>query len=180
MKVALKDKYQQEVRAALQSRHNYENVMAIPRLEKIVINMGVGAAKEDSKVLEKASKELALIALQRPVITKSKQSVSNFKLRAGMLIGLKVTLRGDRMWVFLEKLIHIALPRVRDFRGVNPNSFDGRGNYNLGIREQMIFPEISYDQIDKTLGMDVSIVTTAKSDEEAKSLLELLGVPFRK
>ncbi|MEZ4607837.1 MAG: 50S ribosomal protein L5 [Deinococcales bacterium] len=180
MKVALKDKYQQEVRAALQSRHNYENVMAIPRLEKIVINMGVGAAKEDSKVLEKASKELALIALQRPVITKSKQSVSNFKLRAGMPIGLKVTLRGDRMWVFLEKLIHIALPRVRDFRGVNPNSFDGRGNYNLGIREQMIFPEISYDQIDKTLGMDVSIVTTAKSDEEAKSLLELLGVPFRK
>jgi large subunit ribosomal protein L5 len=152
----------------------------VPRVEKIVINMGVGEAREDSKVLERASKELGQIALQRPVITKAKKSVSNFKVRAGMAIGLKVTLRGTRMWAFLDKLINVALPRVRDFRGVSANSFDGRGNYSLGIREQLVFPEINYDQVDATRGMDITIVTTAESDEEARSLLEFLGMPFRK
>lgn len=180
VKSALKAKYLSEVRTKLQERHGYTNVMAIPRLEKITINMGLGEAREDSKVLERASKELSLIALQRPVVTKAKKSVSNFKVRAGMPIGLKVTLRGDRMWLFLEKLISVALPRVRDFRGLNANAFDGRGNYSLGLREQLVFPEISYDQIDALRGMDVTIVTTANSDEEAKSLLELLGMPFRK
>lgn len=180
IKVALRDRYRSEITSALKERHNYDNVMAIPKLEKIVLNMGLGEAKEDSKVLERASRELSLIAMQRPVITKAKKSVSNFKLRAGMPIGLKVTLRGDRMWVFLEKLINLALPRVRDFRGVSANSFDGRGNYTLGIREQMVFPEISYDQVDRQRGLDITIVTSAESDEEARSLLELLGMPFRK
>jgi large subunit ribosomal protein L5 len=180
VKSALKEKYLSEVRKQLQERHGYANVMAIPRLEKITINMGLGEAREDSKVLERASKELSQITLQRPVVTKVKKSVSNFKVRAGMPIGLKVTLRGDRMWLFLEKLISVALPRVRDFRGLSANSFDGRGNYSLGLREQLVFPEISYDQIDALRGMDVTIVTTAQSDEEAKSLLELLGMPFRK
>lgn len=178
--VALRERYRSEVTSALKERHNYDNVMAIPKLEKIVINMGLGEAREDSKVIERASREMSLIAMQRPVVTKAKKSVSNFKLRAGMPIGLKVTLRGDRMWVFLEKLINLALPRVRDFRGVNPNSFDGRGNYTLGIREQMVFPEISYDQIDRQRGLDITIVTSAETDEEARSLLELLGMPFRK
>jgi large subunit ribosomal protein L5 len=164
----------------LTERHGYRNVMAVPRVEKIVINMGLGEAKDDSKVLEKASKELATITLQRPVVTKAKKSVSNFKLRAGMPIGLKVTLRGERMWAFLDKLINVTLPRVRDFRGINPNAFDGRGNYSLGLREQLVFPEISYDQVDATRGMDITIVTTAANDEEARSLLELLGMPFRK
>ncbi|MFO8148889.1 MAG: 50S ribosomal protein L5 [Trueperaceae bacterium] len=164
----------------LTERHGYTNVMALPRVEKIVLNMGVGEAREDSKVLEKASRDLANIALQRPVITKAKKSVSNFKLRAGMSIGLKVTLRGERMWAFLDKLINVALPRVRDFRGISANAFDGRGNYSLGLKEQLVFPEISYDQVDATRGMDITIVTTAKTDEEAKSLLELLGMPFRK
>lgn len=180
IKVALRDRYRSEITSALKERHNYDNVMAIPKLEKIVLNMGLGEAKEDSKVLERVSRELSLIAMQRPVITKAKKSVSNFKLRAGMPIGLKVTLRGDRMWVFLEKLINLALPRVRDFRGVSANSFDGRGNYTLGIREQMVFPEISYDQVDRQRGLDITIVTSAESDEEARSLLELLGMPFRK
>jgi large subunit ribosomal protein L5 len=161
-------------------RHGYANPMAVPRVDKIVLNMGVGEAREDSKVLEKASRDLANIALQRPVVTKAKKSVSNFKVRAGMSVGLKVTLRRERMWAFLDKLINVALPRVRDFRGINGNAFDGRGNYSLGLREQLVFPEISYDQIDATRGMDITIVTTAKSDEEAKSLLELLGMPFRK
>lgn len=178
--VALKQRYQNEVRSALQERHAYDNVMAIPKLDKVVINIGLGEARDDSKVIERASRELAQIALQRPVVTKAKKSVSNFKLRSGMPIGLKVTLRGERMWVFLEKLINVALPRVRDFRGVNSNAFDGRGNYNLGLREQLVFPELSIDQIDTTRGMDISIVTTASSDEEARSLLELLGMPFRK
>ena len=178
--VALKGRYQNEVRAQLQERHSYSNVMAVPKLEKIVINIGLGEARDDSKVIERASRELAQIALQRPVVTKAKKSVSNFKLRAGMPIGLKVTLRGERMWVFLEKLINVALPRVRDFRGVNPNAFDGRGNYTLGLREQLVFPEISIDQVDATRGMDISVVTTAQTDEEARSLLELLGMPFRK
>ncbi|MBW6455274.1 MAG: 50S ribosomal protein L5 [Trueperaceae bacterium] len=169
-----------DVMPQLTERHGYTNVMAVPKVEKIVLNMGVGEAREDSKVLEKASRDLANIALQRPVITKAKKSVSNFKLRAGMSVGLKVTLRGERMWAFLDKLINVALPRVRDFRGISANAFDGRGNYSLGLREQLVFPEISYDQVDATRGMDVTIVTTAKTDEEAKSLLELLGMPFRK
>ena len=169
-----------EVMPQLTERHGYTNVMALPRVEKIVLNMGVGEAREDSKVLEKASRDLANIALQRPVITKAKKSVSNFKLRAGMSVGLKVTLRGERMWAFLDKLINVALPRVRDFRGISANAFDGRGNYSLGLKEQLVFPEISYDQVDATRGMDITIVTTAKTDEEATSLLELLGMPFRK
>ncbi len=178
--VALKGRYQGDVRPKMQERHSYKNVMAVPRLEKVVINIGLGEARDDSKVIERASRELAQIALQRPVVTKAKKSVSNFKLRAGMPIGLKVTLRGERMWVFLEKLINVALPRVRDFRGVNPNAFDGRGNYTLGLREQLVFPEISIDQVDATRGMDITVVTTAHTDEEARSLLEFLGMPFRK
>lgn len=178
--VALKQQYREKVVPELIKAHGYQNVMAVPRLEKVVINMGLGEAREDSKVLEKASRELGQISLQRPVVTKARKSVSNFKVRAGMPIGLMVTLRGDRMWIFLEKLINIALPRVRDFRGVNPNSFDGRGNYSLGIREQLVFPELSFDQVDSVRGMDVSIVTTAQSDEEARTLLSLLGMPFRK
>ncbi len=178
--VGLRQNYKDNVVSAMQERHNYANIMAIPKLEKIVINMGLGEARDDSKVLERASRELAQIALQRPVVTRTKKSVSNFKVRAGMPIGLKVTLRGDRMWVFLEKLISVALPRVRDFRGINPNAFDGRGNYNLGLREQIVFPELSYDQIDATRGMDIAIITTAETDEEARNLLELLGMPFRK
>ena len=169
-----------DVMPQLTERHGYTNVMAVPKVEKIVLNMGVGEAREDSKVLEKASRDLANIALQRPVITKAKKSVSNFKLRAGMSVGLKVTLRGERMWAFLDKLINVALPRVRDFRGISANAFDGRGNYSLGLKEQLVFPEISYDQVDATRGMDITIVTTAKTDEEVKSLLELLGMPFRK
>lgn len=180
MKVALREQYKEKVVPELQKRHGYANVMAVPRLEKIVVNMGLGEAREDSKVLERASRELAQITLQRPVVTKAKKSVSNFKVRAGMPVGLMVTLRGERMWVFLEKLINIALPRVRDFRGVSTSSFDGRGNYSLGLREQLVFPELSFDQVDAVRGMDIAIVTSAESDEEARSLLELLGMPFRK
>lgn len=164
----------------LTERFGYTNVMAVPKVTKITVNMGLGEARDDSKVLERASKELSIITLQRPVVTRAKKSVSNFRLRAGMPVGIKVTLRGTRMWAFLDKLINVALPRVRDFRGVPDRSFDGRGNYNLGIQEQMVFPEISYDQIDAVRGMDVSINTTAGSDEEARALLELLGMPFRK
>jgi large subunit ribosomal protein L5 len=167
-------------RPKLAERFSYGNPMAIPKVEKVVINMGVGEAREDSKVLEAASKELAQIALQRPIVTRAKKSVSNFKVRSGMPIGLKVTLRGARMWVFLDKLIGVALPRVRDFRGVNTGSFDGRGNYSLGLREQLVFPELSYDQVDAVRGMDITIVTTAESDEEARGLLELLGMPFKR
>lgn len=177
--LTIRAKYQETV-PTLMERHQYTNVMAVPRVEKIVVNMGLGEAREDSKVLERASRELAIITLQKPVVTKARRSVSNFKLRQGMPVGLKVTLRGRNMWAFLDKLINVTLPRVRDFRGVSPNSFDGRGNYNLGIKEQLVFPEISYDQIDAIRGMDVSITTSAKTDEEARSLLELLGMPFRK
>lgn len=180
MHLPLKAKYQREVVPALKARHGYDNVMSIPRLVKVVVNMGLGEAREDAKVLERASKELSQIVLQRPVVTRAKKSVSNFKIRSGMAIGLKVTLRGERMWAFLDKLINVALPRVRDFRGVSSSSFDGRGNYSLGLKEQLVFPEVSYDQIDALRGMDITIVTSAKSDEEAKSLLELLGMPFRK
>jgi large subunit ribosomal protein L5 len=179
VELPLKKRYV-DVLPAMRERHAYTNVMAMPRLEKIVLNMGVGEAREDAKLLEKASRELAQIALQRPMVTKAKKSVSNFKIRAGMPVGLKVTLRGERMWAFLDKLINVTLPRVRDFRGINPNAFDGRGNYSLGLREQLVFPEISFDQVDATRGLDITIVTTAKTDEEAKTLLELLGMPFRK
>jgi large subunit ribosomal protein L5 len=178
--VQLKTFYKDKVIAEMTKKHDYSNVMQVPKLEKVVINMGLGKAKEDSKIIEKASKELGQIALQKPVVTKAKKAVSNFKIREGLPIGAMVTLRGDRMWIFLEKLINIALPRVRDFRGVPTNSFDGRGNYNLGIREQLVFPEITFDQMDGIRGMDVAIVTSAKNDEEARSLLELLGMPFRK
>lgn len=173
-------KYRSEIAPAMREKFGYKNVMQIPRLKKIVVNMGVGEAREDSKVIEKASREIAAITLQRPAVTRAKKSVSNFKVRAGMPVGLRVTLRGVRMWAFLDRLINVALPRVRDFRGVPTSSFDGRGNYSLGIREQMVFPEISYEQVDATRGFDVTIVTTAKTDEEARSLLELLGMPFRK
>ncbi|AEB12449.1 50S ribosomal protein L5 [Marinithermus hydrothermalis] len=180
LEVALKKKYYEEVRPEMMKRFGYENPLAVPRLEKVVINQGLGEARDDSRILEKAAEELALITAQKPVITRAKKSVSNFKIRKGMPIGLKVTLRRDRMWIFLEKLLNVALPRIRDFRGVNPNGFDGRGNYNLGIREQLIFPEITYDLVDATRGMDIAVVTTAKTDEEARALLELLGFPFRK
>ncbi|MDT7921633.1 MAG: 50S ribosomal protein L5 [Thermus sp.] len=178
--VALKKKYYDEVRPELIRRFGYQNIWEVPRLEKVVINQGLGEAKEDARILEKASKELSLIAGQKPAITRAKKSISNFKLRKGMPIGLRVTLRGDRMWIFLEKLLSVALPRIRDFRGLNPNSFDGRGNYNLGLKEQLIFPEVTYDMVDAPRGMDIAVVTTAKTDEEAKALLELLGFPFRK
>lgn len=180
LEVALKKRYVEEIRPELMKRFGYDNIMAVPRLVKIVVNQGLGEAKEDSRILEKAGKELALITGQQPAITRAKKSISNFKLRQGMPIGLRVTLRGDRMWIFAEKLINIALPRIRDFRGVNPGAFDGRGNYNLGLREQAIFPEITFDMVDTVRGMDIAVVTTAKNDEEARALLELLGFPFRK
>jgi large subunit ribosomal protein L5 len=177
--VRLKEKYEQEVRPALMERFSYKNALQSPRLEKVVINMGVGEAKENPKVLDAAVKDLALIAGQRPVITKAKKSVASFKLREGMSIGCKVTLRGSRMYEFLDKLFNVALPRVRDFRGVSPKAFDGRGNYTLGLREQLIFPEVSYDQVEKVRGMDIVIVTTAATDEEGRELLRNLGMPFR-
>lgn len=180
LEVALKKRYAEEIRPELMKRFGYDNIMAAPRLVKIVVNQGLGEAKEDSRILEKAGKELAIITGQQPAITRAKKSISNFKLRQGMPIGLRVTLRGDRMWIFAEKLVNIALPRIRDFRGVNPGAFDGRGNYNLGLREQAIFPEITFDMVDTVRGMDIAVVTTAKTDEEAKALLELLGFPFRK
>lgn len=176
----LKTKYNEQVRPALMGQFGYSSVMAVPRIEKIVINEGLGSAKEDSKAIDKAARELSLITLQKPIVTKAKKSISNFKLRQGMPVGIKVTLRGERMYVFLEKLINIGLPRIRDFRGINPNAFDGRGNYNLGIKEQLIFPEITYDMVDKVRGMDITIVTTAKTDEEARALLQAMGLPFRK
>ena len=159
-------------------KFGYKNVFQVPRLEKIVINMGVGEAKDNPKALEAAVNDLTLISGQKPIVTKAKKSVAAFKVREGMSIGVKVTLRNDRMYEFADKLINVALPRVRDFRGVSPKSFDGRGNYNLGIKEQLIFPEINYDHIDKVRGMDIAFITTAKTDEEAKELLALMGMPF--
>ncbi len=176
----LKETYMNEISAAMQSKFGYKNVMEIPKLDKIVINMGVGEAKENAKALESAVKDLETISGQKPVITKAKKSIANFKIREGLAIGCKVTLRGDKMYEFADRLINLALPRVRDFRGVNPNAFDGRGNYALGIKEQLIFPEIEYDKIDKVRGMDVIFVTTAKTDEEARELLRLFGMPFAK
>ncbi|AIS53179.1 50S ribosomal protein L5 [Thermoanaerobacter kivui] len=176
----LREKYEKEVVPALMERFGYKNIMQVPKMEKIVINIGVGEAKENPKALEAAVNDLTLIAGQKPVITRAKKSIANFKIRQGMPIGVKVTLRGERMYEFMDKLFNIALPRVRDFKGVSPKSFDGRGNYALGIKEQLIFPEIDYDKIDKIRGMDIIFVTTAKTDEEAKGLLELLGMPFAK
>ena len=175
-----KVKYQEQIIGELKKKFNYKSVMQVPKIEKIVINMGVSDARENAKALENAAEELGLITGQKPLITKAKKSIAAFKLREGMNIGCKVTLRGDKMYEFLDRLISIALPRVRDFRGVNPDSFDGRGNYALGIKEQIIFPEIQYDKVDKVRGMDVIIVTTAHSDEEGRELLAQFGMPFRK
>ena len=176
----LKEKYDTEVKKALNEKYHYSSVMEIPGLNKIVINIGVGDATQDAKRLEEAVAELAQITGQKPLVTHAKKSVASFKLREGQAIGCKVTLRGVRMWDFYDKLVSIALPRVRDFRGVSKNAFDGRGNYTLGVREQLIFPEIDYDKVTKVRGMDVVIVTTARTDEEAFTLLELLGMPFQK
>ncbi len=176
----LKDLYKSEIIPALMNKFSYKSVMQIPKLEKIVINVGAGEARDNSKVIDSVIQDLSVITGQKPAVCKAKKSVANFKVREGMNIGAKVTLRGDKMYEFLDRLFNFALPRVRDFRGINPNSFDGRGNYNLGIKEQLIFPEIEYDKIDKIRGMDICFVTTAKSDEEAKALLELLGAPFAK
>ena len=176
----LKDKYQAEVAPALMKKFEYKSVMQIPKLDKIVINVGCGEARENSKALDAVVSDLKQITGQAPVICKAKKSVANFKLREGMAIGAKVTLRGDRMYEFLDRFFNLALPRVRDFRGINPNSFDGRGNYSLGIKEQLIFPEIEYDKIDKVRGMDICFVTTANTDEEARELLTLMGAPFAK
>ena len=174
----LLEKYKDTVKPSLMKEFNYSSVMECPKLEKVVINLGVGDAIENPKALEEAVNELTAIAGQKPVITKAKKSIANFKLREGMTIGVKVTLRGERMYEFLDRFFNLALPRVRDFRGINPNSFDGRGNYSLGIKEQLIFPEIDYDKIDKVRGMDICFVTTANTDEEARELLSLMGAPF--
>ncbi len=176
----LKDMYSTEIKDAMIKKFGYKNPMQVPKLEKIVINMGVGEARENAKLLDAAVKDLEIITGQKAVITKAKKSVANFKLREGMSIGCKVTLRGERMYEFADRLVNLALPRVRDFRGVNPDAFDGRGNYALGIKEQLIFPEIEYDKVDKVRGMDVIFVTTAETDEEARELLRLFGMPFRK
>ena len=180
MATRIKEKYLTEAVPALQQKFGYKNVMMIPRLEKIVINMGLGDCKDNAKALEMAVNELTAIAGQKPMVTKAKKSIANFKLREGMNIGAKVTLRGSRMEEFMDKLVNIALPRVRDFRGVSTKAFDGRGNYALGVREQLLFPEIEYDKIDKVRGMDIMFVTTATKDEEAKELLTLMGAPFAK
>jgi large subunit ribosomal protein L5 len=174
----MKDKYMSEVVPALMQKFGYKNVMQIPKVEKIVINMGVGEAVGNPKVLDSAVSDLTMIAGQKPVVTRAKKSIAAFKIRQGMPIGTKVTLRGERMYHFLDKLFNVALPRVRDFRGVSPKAFDGRGNYTLGVKEQLIFPEIEYDKVDKIRGMDIIIVTTAETDEEARELLKLMGMPF--
>jgi len=179
MAARLKDRYQHEVVPQLYQRYTYQNPHEVPRLTKIVVNMGVGEAIQNSKILDSAVSELALITGQKPLVTKSKKSIANFKLRAGMSIGCKVTLRHERMYEFLDRLINVALPRVRDFKGVPPDAFDGRGNYALGIREQIIFPEVSYEAVERVKGLGVIIVTTAHTDEEARSLLALMGMPFR-
>ncbi len=176
----LKEQYDSEIKAAMMKKFGYKNEMQIPKLAKIVVNMGVGDAKDNSKILDAAVKDMEIITGQKAVITKAKKSVANFKLREGMAIGCKTTLRGEKMYEFADRLINLALPRVRDFRGVNPNAFDGRGNYALGLKEQLIFPEIEYDKVEKVRGMDVIFVTTAKTDEEARELLRLFGMPYAK
>lgn len=179
MAIKLREKYAQEVVPALMKAFNYENKMQVPRLEKVVVNMGVGDAIQNPKALDSAADDMAQITGQKPVITRAKKSIAAFKVRTGMAIGCKVTLRGEKMFYFLDKLLNVALPRVRDFRGVSTRGLDGRGNYSLGLREQLIFPEIDYEKVEKIRGMDVVIVTTARTDEEAKELLSLLGMPFR-
>ena len=176
----LKETYKNEIMDAMTKKFGYKNVMQVPKLDKIVINMGVGEAKENAKILDTAVKDLEIISGQKAVVTRAKNSVANFKLREGQPIGCKVTLRGEKMYEFLDRLVNLALPRVRDFRGVNPNAFDGRGNYALGIKEQLIFPEIEYDKVDKVRGMDIIFVTTANTDEEARELLTQFGMPFKK
>ena len=176
----IKDLYEKEVAPALMNKFSYKSVMQIPKLEKVVINVGCGEARDNPKVIDAIVTDLATITGQKPVICKARKSVANFKLREGMNIGVKVTLRGARMYEFIDRLFNVALPRVRDFRGINANSFDGRGNYNFGIREQLIFPEIEYDKIDKVRGMDICFVSSAKTDEEARELLALMGAPFAK
>ena len=180
MSSRLKEQYQNEIVAAMTKKFGYKNIMEVPKLDKVVINMGVGEAKDNAKALDSAIADMEKITGQKAVVCKAKKSVANFKIREGMSIGCKTTLRGDKMYEFVDRLINLALPRVRDFRGVNPNAFDGRGNYALGIKEQLIFPEIEYDKIDKVRGMDVIIVTTAKTDEEARELLRLFNMPYEK
>ena len=175
----LQERYENEVVKSLMEKFNYSSKMQAPKIEKIVLNIGVGDAVSNSKLLDDAVNELTLITGQKPVVTRAKKSIAGFKLREGQAIGCKVTLRGERMYEFLDKLVNVSLPRVRDFRGINPNGFDGRGNYSVGIKEQLIFPEIDYDKIDKIRGMDINIVTTAQTDEEARELLKLMGAPFR-
>ncbi|OUP07200.1 50S ribosomal protein L5 [Collinsella sp. An2] len=176
----LKTKYLEEVRPALQEKFQYKNVMMIPKMEKIVVNMGVGEAATDSKAIDGAVRDLRLITGQQPMITRARKSIASFRLRAGMPIGAKVTLRGDRMWEFFDRLTSIAIPRIRDFRGISPKSFDGRGNFSMGVTDQLIFPEIPFDSVDRTRGMDITIVTTAQTDEEARVLLDGFGFPFKK
>ena len=175
----LKDKYKQNVVPAMVKDFDYRNVNQVPRVTKVVVNVGLGEALQNAKVLEKASEEVAAITGQKPIITRAKKSIATFRLREGNPIGIKVTLRGNRMWSFLDRLLNVALPRQRDFRGVSPDSFDGRGNYTIGLREQLVWPEIEYDKIDKVRGMEISIVTTAETDEEGRRLLDLMGMPFR-
>src|SRR5687767_12854767 len=176
----MQEKYNEEVVPALRKAFDLQNIMQVPRVDKVVVNIGMGEAMDNPKSLEAAVSDLTTIVGQKPVMTKARKSIANFKLREGRIIGSKVTLRGDRMWAFLDRLVNVALPRVRDFRGVSPNSFDGRGNYTLGLRDQLIFPEIEYDKIDKLRGMEITIVTTAKNDEHSRALLKFLGMPFRK
>ena len=180
MAARLKEMYVNEVAPALMKKFGYKSVMQIPKLDKIVVNVACGEARDNSKVLDAITSDLMQITGQKPVLCKAKKSVANFKLREGMIIGAKVTLRGDRMYEFLDRFFNLALPRVRDFRGINPNSFDGRGNYSVGVKEQLIFPEIDYDKIDKVSGMDICFVTTANTDEEARELLSLMGAPFER
>ena len=175
----LKDRYRSEVVPALMKEFNYKNVMQVPRLEKVVLNMGVGTAVQDAKTLDAAVRDMSTISGQRPVVTRAKRSIAAFKIREGMRIGCKVTLRGDRMWYFLDKLFNVTMPRIRDFGGINPDSFDGHGNFAMGLKEQLVFPEIDYDSIDRIRGMDIIIGTTARTDEEARGLLKALGLPFR-
>ena len=176
----LKERYQKEISPALMKELNLENVMRIPQIKKVVVNIGMGEALDNPKSLDAAVNDLTLITGQKPVVTKARKSIANFKLREGRLIGVKVTLRGEKMWSFMDRLMNIVLPRVRDFRGISPDAFDGRGNYTLGIREQLIFPEIEYDKIDKIRGMEISIITSAPNDDQARALLQMLGMPFKK
>ena len=176
----MQERYQQEVVPALQNAFSYRNIMEVPRIQKVVVNIGLGEAMGNSKALEAAITDMTTITGQKPIQTKARKSIANFKLREGVIIGVKVTLRGDRMWACIDRLLNVALPRVRDFRGVSPDAFDGRGNYTLGLKDQLIFPEIEYDKIDKLRGMEITIVTTAKNDEHSRAMLKFLGMPFRK